>query len=54
MSLTRSRPRGTGQCLIEYATLVAAVSFAVVAVANLVYRAFTAHARVIEDTQIVF
>lgn len=46
--------RVRGQCLIEYAVLVAAVSLGVVMVANLVYRAFTGHARTIEDTQIVF
>ena len=43
-----------GQTLIEYAVLVAAVSLGVVMVANLVYRAFTGHARTIEDTQMVF
>ena len=44
----------TGQSLIEYAVLVAAVALGVAAAANLVYNRFVASAQAIEESAIVF
>jgi len=44
----------SGQYLIEYAVLVAAVSFAVVFAAKFAYRAYTGHAQTIERAGVIF
>ena len=44
----------TGQSLIEYAVLVAAVILGVSVAANVVYRHFVGNAQAIEERSIVF
>lgn len=43
-----------GQSIMEYAILIAAVSFGVIVAARVAYKAFTGHAQRIEQSQTVF